>query len=140
MPESTEHVAAPSRPINVLIVDDSSTMRLLIRRVVDLTQVRIGIVYEAGNGAEALKVLETCSVDAVFTDINMPVMSGYELLHEIARRQHWNHILLIVVSTDGSKLRREEVREVNVSLYIQKPFRPEEVRNVLSRITHVDAH
>src|SRR4051812_9324869 len=139
MAERTDPVAAPARPINVLIVDDSSTMRMVIRRVVDLTDVPIGIVYEAGNGAEALQVLETCHVDAVFTDINMPVMSGYELLHEIARREHWNHIVRIVVSTDGSKLRQAEVREVNVSLYIQKPFRPEVVRNVLSRIAHADA-
>jgi hypothetical protein len=72
-------------------------------------------------------------VDAVFTDINMPVMS-HELLTEIARRESWKDILRIVISTDGSQLRQEEVRELNVSLYIRKPFRPEVVRNVLSRI------
>ena len=133
MAEETTAVAA-TRPLNILIVDDSATMRTMIRRVIDLTELPIGTLYEATNGLEALHILETCMVDAVFTDINMPVMSGYELLTEIARREAWKDILRIVISTDGSRLRQEEVRELNVNLYIRKPFRPEVVRNVLSRI------
>jgi two-component system chemotaxis response regulator CheY len=125
---------AETRPLNILIVDDSATMRTMIRRVIDLTELPIGTVYEAVNGLEALHILETCSVHAVFTDINMPVMSGYELLTEISRREAWKDILRIVISTDGSRLRQEEVRELNVNLYIRKPFRPEVVRDVLSRI------
>jgi|SRR5437762_671546 len=128
------------RPLNILIVDDSATMRMVIRRVVDLTEVPIGTVYEANNGLEAIKILETCTVHAVFTDINMPVMNGHELLFEIAQREHWNSILRIVISTDGSRLRQAEVKELNVNLYIQKPFRPEVVRNALSRIANADAH
>jgi two-component system chemotaxis response regulator CheY len=133
MAEQTTAVAE-TRPLNILIVDDSATMRTMIRRVIDLTELPIGTVYEAVNGLEALHILETCSVHAVFTDINMPVMSGYELLTEMARRDAWKDILRIVISTDGSLLRQEEVRELNVNLYIRKPFRPEVVRNVLSRI------
>jgi two-component system chemotaxis response regulator CheY len=133
MAEETTAVAA-TRPLNILIVDDSATMRTMIRRVVDLTELAIGTIYEATNGLEALQILETCSIQAVFTDINMPVMSGYELLHEMHRRDSWKDILRIVISTDGSRLRQEEVRELNVNLYIRKPFRPEVVRNVLSRI------
>jgi len=127
-------------PVNVLIVDDSATMRMVIRRVIDLAEVPIGTVYEAANGLEAIRILEASSIQAVFTDINMPVMSGYDLLDEIARRDGWSNIIRIVVSTDGSRLRREEARELNVHAYIQKPFRPEAVRNALSRIPHVDLH
>ena len=133
MAEQTTAVAE-TRPLNILIVDDSATMRTMIRRVVDLTELPLGTVYEATNGLEALHILETCMVHAVFTDINMPVMTGYELLTEIARREAWKDILRIVISTDGSRLRQEEVRELNVNLYIRKPFRPEVVRDVLSRI------
>jgi len=133
MAEQTAAVAE-TRPLNILIVDDSATMRTMIRRVVDLTELPLGTVYEAINGLEALHILETCMVHAVFTDINMPVMTGYELLTEIARREAWKDILRIVISTDGSRLRQEEVRELNVNLYIRKPFRPEVVRDVLSRI------
>ena len=138
MPENPSGVVTPMRPVNVLIVDDSATMRMVIRRVIDLAELPIGTVYEATNGLEAIRILEASSVHAVFTDINMPVMSGYDLLDEIARRESWSNILRVVVSTDVSRLRREEARELNVHAYIQKPFRPEAVRNALSRITNAD--
>ena len=144
MKKSPSEVATPpppvARPLNILIVDDSATMRMVIKRVVELTEVSIGTVYEAGNGLEAIKILERCTVHAVFTDINMPVMNGHELLFEIAQREQWKHILRIVISTDGSRLRQAEVKELNVHLYIQKPFRPEVVRNALSRIANADIH
>ena len=142
MAQVTSEVATPRvpQPLNILIVDDSATMRMVIRRVVDLTEVPIGTIYEANNGLEAITILETCTVHAVFTDINMPVMNGHQLLLEIAQREKWNDILRIVISTDGSRLRQAEVKELNVNLYIQKPFRPEVVRNALSRIANADTH
>src|SRR5262245_3912559 len=127
--------AIPTRTLNILIVDDSATMRAVLRRVIQLTEMPVEHIYEARNGREALKVLDGESVDAVFTDINMPVMTGTELLREMAKQERWNDILRIVVSTDGSKLRREEARELNVALYVEKPFRPEVVRDVLVQIT-----
>ena len=125
-------------PLNVLIVDDSATMRALLYRVVGLADLPIGAIYQAPNGAEALKVLETHSIQAVFTDINMPVMNGMELLREMAVRDEWKDILRVIISTDGSKLRREEARELKVSLYVEKPFRPEVVRDVLCQIASAD--
>ena len=131
---------AAMTPLNVLIVDDSATMRALLYRVVGLADLPIGAIYQAPNGAEALKVLETHSIQAVFTDVNMPVMNGMELLREMARRDEWQDILRIIISTDGSRLRREEARELQVSLYVEKPFRPEVVRDVLCQIAGVDVH
>ena len=124
----------------ILIVDDSATMRALLYRVVGLADLPIGAIYQAPNGAEALKVLETHSIQAVFTDVNMPVMNGMELLREMAGRDEWKDILRVIISTDGSRLRREEARELKVSLYVEKPFRPEVVRDVLCQIASVDVH
>jgi two-component system chemotaxis response regulator CheY len=126
--------AVDVKPLNILIVDDSATMRALLHRVVGLADLPIGTIYQAPNGLEALKILETQSVQAVFTDLNMPVMNGMQLLREMAKRDGWKDLLRIVISTDGSKLRREEARELNVNLYVEKPFRPEVVRDVLCQI------
>jgi two-component system chemotaxis response regulator CheY len=130
----TSAPAAAVKPLNILIVDDSATMRALLHRVVGLADLPIGTIYQAPNGLEALKILETHSVQAVFTDLNMPVMNGMQLLREMAKRDGWNDLLRIIISTDGSKLRREEARELNVNLYVEKPFRPEVVRDVLCQI------
>ena len=130
--------AAEVKPLNILIVDDSATMRALLHRVVGLADLPIGTIYQAPNGLEALKILETHSVQAVFTDLNMPVMNGMQLLREMAKRDSWKDLLRIVISTDGSKLRREEARELNVNLYVEKPFRPEVVRDVLCQIASAE--
>ena len=132
--------SAPMSPLNVLIVDDSATMRALLYRVIGLADLPIGAIYQAPNGLEALKVLETHSIHAVFTDVNMPIMNGMELLREMAGRPEWRDVLRIVISTDGSRLRREEARDLKVSLYVEKPFRPEVVRDVLCQIVTADVH
>ena len=124
-----------SRPLNILIVDDSAMMRMMIKRVAGLCEVPIGQIYEAGNGVEALEVLEKHDVDAIFTDINMPVMTGTELLREIGKHDRYRNLTRVIISTDGSTARREEVRDLNVRLYVEKPFRPEVMRDVLAEVT-----
>ena len=121
--------------LNILIVDDSAMMRAMIKRVAGLCQVPISNIYEAGNGEEALAVLQTHVVHALFTDINMPVMNGTELLRRIAEDGRWKDLLRVIISTDGSTARREEVSHLNVHHYVEKPFRPEVMRDVLSQIT-----
>lgn len=122
-----------SKPVNVLIVDDSAMMRAIIRRAVVLSGIE-GLVHEAANGREALAVLEAAPIDAMFTDINMPVMSGPELLRAMATRD-WDHIQRIIVSTDGSDARRAEVSGLKVAQYVEKPFAPEMIRDVLMGVS-----
>ena len=122
-------------PFNILIADDSAMMRTMIKRAVRLSGVEVGTIYEAGNGQEALDLLEQHQIAALFTDINMPVMTGTELLRQIAARG-WTHIVRVIVSTDGSSARREEVRDLDVRMYVEKPFAPEAIRDVLAEVCH----
>lgn len=119
----------------VLIVDDSAMMRTLVKRATLLTGLASDQIYEAADGQQALAILEKQHVDALFTDINMPVMTGIELLRRIAGDERWRRMARIVLSTDGSAARRSEVAALGVEFYIDKPFRPEAVRDVLSAIT-----
>jgi two-component system chemotaxis response regulator CheY len=123
-----------AKAISILIVDDSAMMRTMIKRAVKLSGAEIGSVFEAANGLEALATLEAQKIDAVFTDLNMPVMNGTELLREMLVRG-WSHILRVIVSTDGSAARHEEVRDLDVRMYIDKPFAPEVIRDVLSELS-----
>jgi two-component system chemotaxis response regulator CheY len=122
--------------LNILVVDDSTMMRAMIKRAIQMSGVEIGEIYEAPDGQAALAVLESRKVDALFTDINMPIMSGTELLRVVAARG-WTHIVRVIVSTDGSAARREEVRDLDVRLYVDKPFAPEVIRDVLSELSNV---
>lgn len=135
MTEVQNTPSAGMRPLTILIVDDSAMMRMMIKRVAGLCEIPIKHIFEAANGAEALAVLEAHEVDALFTDINMPVMTGTELLREIGKQERYRHLTRVIISTDGSTARREEARELNVRLYVEKPFRPEVMRDVLAEIT-----
>jgi two-component system, chemotaxis family, chemotaxis protein CheY len=131
-----EHTTGPGPGgPNILIVDDSAVMRTMIKRVASLAGPPIGTVFEAANGREALAILEQHSVQFVFTDLNMPVMTGTELLRAMKDRADWRDIVRVIVSTDGSDSRRLEAEDLAVAIYVEKPFRPEVMRDVLASIT-----
>jgi two-component system chemotaxis response regulator CheY len=124
--------AGPPAAPNLLIVDDSTMMRRMIKRAALLTGVPIGRVFEAANGRQALAILQQQHVDALITDINMPVMSGIELLQQIVGDERWQHMVRVIISTDGSAVRRDQASALDVRFYVEKPFRPEVMRDVLS--------
>ena len=118
--------------MRILIVDDSSMMRAMIKRVVKLTDVPVAEILEAGDAKEALSILESHDVQLLLTDINMPGMSGADLLRVVAANDRWRSLTRVVISTDGSAARREQVAELSVRCYLEKPFSPEVLRDVLA--------
>ncbi len=121
-------------PYNVLIVDDSATMRLLIKKILAISGFALGQCFESANGREALELLESHWVDLVLSDIHMPEMDGAGLVKALRAHHLWRSIPVVLVSTEY----REEVlapfRGWGVQGYIQKPFRPETIRQQLSTI------
>ena len=125
---------------NVLIVDDSPAMRKFIRRILSMTDVDLGICFEAGNGEEALRLLAEQPVDLVFTDINMPVMNGEEFMRRLSADPKLNCIPVIVASTDSTDTRIAHMMALGAKGYIRKPFQPEQMRDQLDRVLeHTDA-
>lgn len=116
---------------SILLVEDSAVTRAVIRRAVELSDVPIGAIHEAANGAEAFEILTREHVDVMITDINMPVMTGMELLRRMTTDGRWRHVKRVVMSTDGSSPRRAEACALGVRLFIEKPCRPEAIRDVL---------
>ena len=124
--------------MRILIVDDSSMMRAMIKRVVKLTDVPVEEILEAGDGAEALTLLEQHDVQLLLTDINMPIMNGAELLRALADDDRWSGLTRVIISTDGSTARREEAAELDVRCYLEKPFSPEVLRDVLNDVAETE--
>ena len=110
---------------NVMIVDDSPSMRKVIRRVLLLSGFDVGCCLEAGDGVEALQLLETEWMDVVVTDINMPNMNGEELLERLAADPLRCSIPVLVVSTDRSDERLRRMLSLGARGYVTKPFLPE---------------
>src|SRR6267142_2148250 len=84
----------------VLIADDSPVMRSFVRRVIELSGFDLSECFEANNGQEALALLRSEWVDAILTDINMPVIDGEEFVRRLASDDLLRSIPIIVISTD----------------------------------------
>ncbi|MBN2232195.1 MAG: response regulator [Deltaproteobacteria bacterium] len=123
---------------NVLIVDDSMSIRQIIKRVLDISGFDVGTMFEADNGREALDLLEGNWIDVVISDIHMPVMNGIALLEQIKSDELLKSIPVIMVTTEARPTVVEEVRRMGAAGYIKKPFRPEEIRNLLQAVLGVE--
>lgn len=117
--------------ISILIVDDSETVRAVIVKALRLAQVPAEEIHQAGNGEEAWKVLGEHWIDLVFCDINMPVMGGLELIGRMRADEILKNTPVVVVTTEGSSKRIEELKQKGVNAYIRKPFTPEMIRKVV---------
>jgi two-component system chemotaxis response regulator CheY len=119
---------------NILIVDDSFPMRAVIKKVIKASGFDIGELLEAGNGKEALQVMDQQWLDLVLTDYNMPDMNGLELLKAMKASDTLADIPVVMVTTEGSDLRVEEFRSQGAVAYIKKPFTPEQIKSHLNQI------
>jgi two-component system, chemotaxis family, chemotaxis protein CheY len=118
----------------MLVVDDSLPMRSIIIRTIKASGFSDTEFLEAGNGKEALAVLESEWVDLVVTDYNMPDMNGMELIQKMKTDEILIAIPVLVVTTEGSQQKVEEFIEKGAAGYVKKPFTPETIRTQLTKI------
>ncbi|MGL1901244.1 MAG: response regulator [Fibrobacterales bacterium] len=118
----------------ILIVDDSNTIRGALERTLSMTKLPIEEIIQAEDGVLALEKLKTNFVDIVLSDINMPNMNGVELVQYMKGHNEYKDIPIIVISTEGSKTRMEELKEMGIAGYLRKPSRPEKLRDTLLEI------
>ena len=119
---------------NILVVDDSKTIRSVIKKTLQIAGVPIATVHEACNGQEGLESMKENWIYLVFADINMPVMSGIEMIEKMDEMHILSEIPVVIVSTEGSKTRIDELFNKGVRAYIRKPITPEMLRNVVKEV------
>jgi two-component system chemotaxis response regulator CheY len=115
-------------PIRALIIDDSSVMRKIVERSLRQAGIDLAPVLEAGNGAEALVVLQENQVDLILCDVNMPVMDGLEFIKQLPGVPNAKDIPVVMITTEGSESHVVQALSSGARGYIRKPFTPEQVR------------
>jgi two-component system chemotaxis response regulator CheY len=123
---------------NLLIVDDSVSIRQIIKRVISISGFVTCDIYEAENGLAAIKVLAGKQVDLILSDIHMPQMDGITLLEKVKKNKSLCHIPVVMVTTEAREQLVNKVMELGASGYITKPFHPEEIKQLLQRILGVE--
>ena len=118
--------------LDVLIVDDSAAIRKILLRVLTQTDLEIGDVFEAGDGMEALTILQGKNVGLVLCDVNMPKMDGLQFLTSMRARPEWNAIPVIMITTEGSQAKVMEAVQLGAQGYVRKPFTAEQIKEKIS--------
>jgi len=117
----------------VLVVDDSKTIRMVLRKILR----ELGYdVCEAGDGQEALKVMEAekGAVKAVLTDWNMPVMNGLELLKHLRQDPDLASLVIIMITTETEAENMMAALEAGANEYVMKPFTKDILKEKLDMV------
>lgn len=117
---------------SILIVEDSATTRSLIRAVIE--EIGDFDVVEAPTGFDALKLLPAQDFDLVLTDINMPDINGLELINFVKGNPRYNHIPLIIVTTERSEEDKKRGMALGATAYVTKPFKAPELQGIIRKI------
>ncbi len=120
-------------PVKIVIVDDSSTMRRIIKNILKKTDYGDNIL-EAGDGKEALAVLENSDVDLIITDWNMPVMDGLTFVKHIRANSKYDDVPIIMVTTEAAKEDIITALKAGVNNYIVKPFTPDILKDKIDTV------
>jgi len=118
--------------IKVLVVDDMSTMRRIVKNV--LKQIGFSDIVEAENGQDALSKLKVGDIGLIVSDWNMPVMQGVELLRSVRADPELKHLPFLMVTAEAQKENIIEAVQAGVSNYVVKPFTAEALQGKLEKI------
>ncbi len=121
-----------SKGIRILVVDDFSTMRRIIRAL--LGDLGYTEVQEAADGGAALALLGQQRFDFMITDCNMPGMTGLELLKAVRAEPTLQNLPVLMVTAEGKRDQILESAQLGVSGYIVKPFTAETLKDRMEGI------
>lgn len=118
--------------MRVLVVDDFSTMRKIVKNI--LRQLGFNNIVEADDGSTAWEVLNKDNIDFIVSDWNMPNMSGIELLRKVRASEEYADIPFLMVTAEAQQENIIEAVQAKVSNYIVKPFTPETLGQKIEKI------
>jgi len=115
----------------ILIVDDASLIRNIAQKA----------VLEAGheavlvnNGKDGLAAVEKGDIDFIFSDINMPIMSGMEMIKKIRTQETFRYLPIVMLTTENKPELQKQAQELGVKAWLVKPFNKEKFLLVLTKL------
>jgi two-component system chemotaxis response regulator CheY len=121
---------------NILIVDDSVSMRGMVRSA--LTAGSFNVI-EAANGGDALATLDRHGVDLIITDVNMPGMDGISLVKHIRQRAGNKFTPVLILTTESGAEMKQAGRAAGATGWIVKPFSPQQLVQLVAKVLPPEA-
>lgn len=120
---------------NVLVVEDSPTMRQLI--VFALKRIRGLNITEANDGVDGLKKISAEKFDLILTDINMPIMDGLKLVSLVRNDPNYKEVPIVIITTEGANEDKERAMSIGANDYITKPIQTTKIIDVTKRLLNL---
>ncbi|KPW09967.1 Chemotaxis protein CheY [Pseudomonas syringae pv. atrofaciens] len=118
--------------MKILIVDDFSTMRRIIKNL--LRDLGFTNTSEADDGLTALPMLQSGAFDFLVTDWNMPGMSGIDLLREVRKDERLKSLPVLMVTAEAKREQIIEAAQAGVNGYVVKPFTAQALKDKIDKI------
>ena len=118
--------------MNVLVVDDFSTMRRIVKNL--LVEIGFSNIEEADDGNTALPILEKGGIDFLVTDWNMPGMAGIDLLKAVRADPKLSSIPVLMVTAESKRDQIMEAAQAGVNGYVVKPFTADTLREKVNKV------
>lgn len=120
---------------NVLVVEDSPTMRQLI--VFALKRIRGLKITEANDGVDGLKKISAEKFDLILTDINMPIMDGLKLVSLVRNDPTHKEVPIVIITTEGATEDKDRAMAIGANDYITKPIQTIKIIEVAKRLLNI---
>ena len=118
----------------ILIVDDSKTSRMMVRRCLEIAGITDAEITEAEDGRDALEQLNAAPVDLVLTDLNMPEMDGETLIRHVKASPKLTGIPIIVISSAAHEGNVEKLKSHGAAAVINKPMSPTAISDAMAAL------
>ena len=120
---------------NILVVEDSPTMRQLISFA--MKRIPGSTTIEASDGVDALKKMSCEKIDIILADINMPVMDGLKLVSLVRGNSAYKDIPIIIITTEGAEEDRKRAISLGANAYLPKPIQTQELIRLVNSFLEV---
>ncbi|OHD57162.1 MAG: hypothetical protein A2Y33_09575 [Spirochaetes bacterium GWF1_51_8] len=117
---------------SVLIVDDSVSMRFVVKTTLQNSGLTI---VEAVNGIDGLEKLQSHPVQIVISDLHMPEMDGFEFIRKVREMPDYKFIPIIVLTTEANPVLQQEAKKAGASAWVIKPFTSEKLIEVIKKLS-----
>ena len=118
----------------ILIIDDSGTSRMIIKRCFEIAGFRDAEYFEVEDGLKAITFFEKESVDLIVTDLKMPKMDGTTLIQKLRSKKDIDSVPILVISSMGSEIVDQELLDIGAQAVIRKPISPEKIKESMGAL------
>lgn len=121
-----------NKNMNILVVDDFSTMRRIVKNL--LSEIGFNNIVEADDGKTALPILENGGIDFLVTDWNMPGMPGIDLLKAVRADPKLSSLPVLMVTAEAKRDQIMEAAQAGVNGYVVKPFTADTLKEKVDKV------